>query len=326
MARMSLLNGRRTVVVIALLGALSLAASAQNSARVVGVVTDSSGQPVEDATVVVDFQGGLSRQFEGTTNDEGEFMQMGLMLGPYVVTITKEGIGEKIVDLTLRAGQTIELDIELLTPEELFRDSLSEEELADFERSESASVAFNRGIEAARNNNLDEAVTLLNEALEGLTECGDCHRNLGIVYTRMEAYAQAEAEFQRAIALAPDDAASYKSLADLFNAQRRFDEAAEASAQAVKLSGGVQGAAGVTAAFDQGLIFWNAGRIADARQQFEQTLTLDPDHGEAHYWLGMANLNEGKMPEAVAEFELYLEREPDGRFAAQAAGILGSIR
>ncbi len=166
----------------------------------------------------------------------------------------------------------------------------------------------------------------LNEALEGLTDCGDCHRNLGIVYTLMEEYAQAEAEFRRAIALAPDDAASYEALADVFNTQRRFDEAAEASAQAARLSGGTQGAAGVTAAFDQGLIFWNAGRIADARQQFEQTLTLDPDHGEAHYWLGMANLNEGKMPEAVAEFEIYLEREPDGRFAAQAAGILGSIR
>ena len=143
----------------------------------------------------------------------------------------------------------------------------------------------------------------------------------------MEDYAQAEAAFQRAIELAPDDAAAYEALAEVYNAQRKFDEAAEASAQAVRLSGaGTALGAGVTAVFDQGLILWNAGRIGEARAQFEQTLTLDPDHGEAHYWLGMANLNEGKVPEAAAELKIYLEREPDGRFATEAAGILGSIQ
>ena len=49
-------------------------------------------------------------------------------------------------------------------------------------------------------------------------------------------------------------------------------------------------------------------------------------HGEAHYWLGMANLNEGKVPDAAAELKIYLEREPDGRFATEAGGILGSIQ
>lgn len=328
MTRMSL-SGRRTAVVMALLGTVVLAkpAYAQNYARIYGVVTDAEGQPVADATVVVDFQGDLTRQYESTTNDEGEFMQMGLSRGPYGVTVTKEGVGAMTGTVTLRAGQSFEMNIELLSPEELYRATRSEEELAELARIEAATDPFDQGVDATRSGNLDEAVARFNEALEALPDCGDCHRNLGIVYTRMEDYAQAESAFKRALELAPDDAAAYKGLADVYNAQRRFDDAGEASAQAAKLSGGGTAQGGsATAVFDQGLIFWNAGRIAEARRQFEQTLTLDPDHGEAHYWLGMANLNEGKVPEAAAELKIYLDREPDGRFAAEAAGILGSIQ
>ena len=63
------------------------------SARIYGVVTDSDGEPVPDAGVVVEFQGGVARKFELTTNDEGEFIQMGLARGPYSVSAGKEGVG-----------------------------------------------------------------------------------------------------------------------------------------------------------------------------------------------------------------------------------------
>ena len=156
--------------------------------------------------------------------------------------------------------------------------------------------------------------------------CAECRRNLGILYTQMEDYAQAETAFKAALALQPDNAASYEGLAEVYNAQRRFADAAEASAEAIRLSGAVAGGNSATAVFDQGLIFWNLGNLDDARQQFERTLALDPEHGEAHYWLGMANLNAGQVAEAAAEFTLYLDREPDGRFAEQAGSILAQIQ
>ncbi len=40
----------------------------------------------------------------------------------------------------------------------------------------------------------------------------------------------------------------------------------------------------------------------------------------------MAHLNAGQVPEAAAELKLYHYREPDGRFAEQAAGILAQIQ
>ena len=316
---------RRSMVVLAI--AAAAPAAAQNSARVFGVVTDPAGRIVEGATITLEFQGGLARSYEMTTNDEGEYLQMGLMRGPYVLTASMDGVGINRVSVDLLAGQELEQNVTLRTVEELYRESLSEEERAALDARAATSDAFDQGLAAVRGGDLAGAVTLFQAALQTTPDCAECQRNLGIVQGRLGAHDEAEAAFQAALGLEPDNAATYEGLAELYNAQRRFDEAAEASAAAARLSGGGAGAGdNATAVFDQGLIFWNAGRLDEARQQFERTLELDPEHGEAHYWLGMANLNAGRMAEAAAEFQIYLEREPNGRFAATATGILSSIQ
>ena len=47
--------------------------------------------------------------------------------------------------------------------------------------------------------------------------------------------------------------------------------------------------------FNQGVILWNQSKVAEAQPIFEKAAKLDPKLADAHYWLGMANLNEGKM-------------------------------
>ena len=56
------------------------------------------------------------------------------------------------------------------------------------------------------------------------------------------------------------------------------------------------------------------------------TIAAKPDHAEAHYQLGMALVNEGKLPEAAAEFETYVKLAPNGPNAATAKGILGTLK
>ncbi len=318
---------RSIVPVIVIAVATAAPGAAQNNARVFGVITDPAGQPVEGVTITLQYDGGIARSFEVTTNAEGEFLQMGLVRGPYTLTAVKEGVGVNRAAIDLRAGESLEHDLMLRSLEELYRESVSEEERAELDAQAATTDAFEQGLAAARGGDLARAVTLFRGALETTPDCAECQRNLGIVQGRLGAYDAAEAAFRAALGLDPENAESYDGLAEIYNAQRRFDEAAEASAAAARLSGGGAGAGdNPTAVFDQGLIFWNAGRLDEARQQFERTLELDPEHGEAHYWLGMANLNGGRMAEAAAEFKVYLDREPNGRFAATATGILSSIQ
>ena len=53
---------------------------------------------------------------------------------------------------------------------------------------------------------------------------------------------------------------------------------------------------------------------------------MNANHADAHYQLGMALLNEGKLAEAVAEFETYVKLAPDGQYATQAKGMIAQLK
>ena len=316
---------RLTLLAAAVAVILVPPAFAQNSARIFGIVSDHEGNPVEGASILLEFQGGITRSFETTSNDEGEYIQMGLASGPYIVTVTAEGIGALRYSVRVSAGEEFELDTQVLAPGQVDRTGLSAEEIAELDARAATADAFAGGLAAARDGNYDEAAEFLTEAIESTPDCGECFRNLGIVEYERRNYDEAEQALLQATGIAPDDAAAFDTLAAVYNAQRRFDDAGEASAEAARLRGGATGGGDPGAVFNQGLAAWNAGRTDEARGHFEQTLELDPSHGEANYWLGMASLNAGQIAEAVAYWRTYVEREPDGRFAAQATGLIAQL-
>jgi tetratricopeptide (TPR) repeat protein len=120
-----------------------------------------------------------------------------------------------------------------------------------------------------------------------------------------------------------DYAEALNALSTLYNNQKRFEEASAMSAKAATASGG-SGSADAT--FNQGIILWNQGKIADAKVKFEETIKMNANHADAHYQLGMALLNEGKLAEAVAEFETYVKLAPDGQYATQAKGMIAQLK
>ena len=90
-------------------------------------------------------------------------------------------------------------------------------------------------------------------------------------------------------------------------------------------TGGAGAGGGVDALYNQGVIAWNAGKAEDAKKAFEEALKVDPKHANSHYQLGMCFVNLGKMPEAVAEFESYIQVAPDGQYAAQAKALVIAV-
>jgi TolA-binding protein len=53
---------------------------------------------------------------------------------------------------------------------------------------------------------------------------------------------------------------------------------------------------------------------------------MNASHADAHYQLGMALLNEGKLQEAVGAFESYLKLSPDGQYAATAKSMIAQLK
>ena len=89
---------------------------------------------------------------------------------------------------------------------------------------------------------------------------------------------------------------------------------------------GAAGGGNADAMFNQGVILWNAGKIADAKKQFEAAVAANPSHAEAHYQLGMALVNEGNLPKAADEFETYLKLAPNGPNATQAKALVAQLK
>jgi tetratricopeptide (TPR) repeat protein len=185
---------------------------------------------------------------------------------------------------------------------------------------------FEEGVTASRANNPDLAIEKFKAALEMSPQCFDCQFNIGVAYMAKKDEKSTEEAWKKALELKPDYPEALNALATLYNNQKRFDEAAAMSAKAASAGGGAAGGGNADAVFNQGIILWNQGKIADAKVKFEEALKLNPNHPEAHYQFGMALLNEGKLAEAVAEFESYVKLSPDGQYATQAKGMIAQLK
>jgi TolA-binding protein len=317
---------RATRVAAGVLFALAIAATASaQTGQIRGKVVDADGKPVADAKVVIDYKGNITRVTETKTDRRGTFIQVGLQYGPYEVTVEKGDL-KQMQPARVSAGNTTELEFALVpgatgptTPDDAKR-------LAEFRKElEAKYVAAVALIDAGKH---DEGIAGLTALIAETGGCAICEAKIGEALWKKGDEAGAEAAFKKAIAADPKQPDAYAALASLYNKQQKFDEAAEMSKKASELSAPTAAGAGGNASvvFNQGIIFWNQSKIAEAKAQFEQAIKIDATFADAHYWLGMALLNEGKLPEAVASFEKYLSLAPDGQHAATAKGILASIK
>ncbi len=301
---------------LALAALLFLSSSAFAQSVVRGKVTDAQGKPIEGATVTFAAEG-VNRQTQTKTDKNGDFLQVGLQSGAYKVTASKEGVGSQTLPSTVRQGPNNALNFALSPASGL--------SAADKEAAVATQAAAGAALEAMKAGNHAEAITKFNEVIAKVPNCAECYYNIGVAHTRLSKPAEAEAAFKKAIEIKPDSADAYTGLANLYNAQKKFDLAAEASANASKYST-AGGGGGAEASYNQGVILFNAGKFAEAKTQFETAVKADPNMGMAQYQLGMTALNLGQFADAVTALEAYLKVDPNGAKAAEVKASLPALQ
>ena len=322
-------TGRRLLVLCTLAFAALILATpgyAQTGA-VQGIVLDAAGKPLEKAPVLIEYTDGINRKYEVKTNKKGEFIQIGLQPGGYKVTASFEGLGSQSFPVRVRLGDPMKVNFKLGGAEA--KAAVSKEDLA---KAAALKSKFDEGVTASKAGRFDEAIAKFTEAAAMVPPpgCYDCLYNIGYNYMQKKDYDQAEAAYLKAIEMKNNYVDAYNGLATVYNAQKKFDKAGEASQKASEMAAaagpGSGGSGGVDAEYNQGVIDWNAGKIVESAEHFQKVIFMKPDHAEAHYQLGMAYVNQGKLADAVPMFEKYLQLAPEGQFAATAKGILTSIK
>jgi Flp pilus assembly protein TadD len=321
-------NGRPSwlsmFAVVALL-AVALPVAAQSTAIVTGTVKDDKGQPAEGVKVSFDLSGNTPRHFETKTDKKGQYSQAGLPPGDYKITAEKDKLGA-FAQTALRASQRLQADMALTVG-----GAAGAAGGAGAAMSAALKKTFDEGLELSNAGKHDEAIAKFTEGIGINAKCNDCWDNIGFSYTQKKEYDKAEDAYKKAIEVKADDANAYNGLANLYNAQRKFDDAAKASAKATELSasaGMMSGAAGgnADALYNQGVILWNSGKIAEAKTAFEGAVKANPNLAEAHFQLGMALVNGGDMSGAVTEFQSYLKLAPSGPNAATAKAMVDQLK
>jgi tetratricopeptide (TPR) repeat protein len=306
--------------------ALSFAAVASaQTGQIRGKVLDAQGQPVPDAKIVIDFKGNITRVNETKTDKRGTYIQVGLQIGPYEVTASKGELTQTL-KATVNAGAATALDFTLTPSTGGGAMSADEAKAMEAKRKELEGryVAAVGMLDAGQ---VDEGIAALKLLMAETGGCAVCEVKIGDALWKKNDEAGAEAAYKRAIAADAKMADAYAQLANLYNQQKKFDQASEMSKKANELAGaGAAGGGNASVVFNQGIIFWNQSKIPEAKAQFEQAIKIDPNLAEAHYWLGMALVNEGDLPGSKASFEKYLSLAPTGQYADTAKGILASIK
>jgi tetratricopeptide (TPR) repeat protein len=305
----------RGVCAVAVVLTLTASAFAQSVVR--GKVQDAQGKPVEGATIVFEAEG-TNRKMQTNTDKKGEFLQVGLQSGPYTVTATKDGVGTANSKANVRQGPNNPLSFTLapagaaVTP-------------ADKTAALKLQALAGEAMAALRAGNNDEAITKFNEVIVQMPTCADCYYNLGVAQANKKDLTGAEASYKKAIELKPDNGDAYTGLATLYNQQKKFDLAAEASANASKYVA-AGGGGNAEASYNQGVILFNGGKFAEAKAQFEAATKADPNHALAQYQLGMTALNLGQIQDAVNALEAYLKVDPNGPKAAEVKASLPALQ
>ena len=303
-------HGRRVSILLLLVFAVAATAFAQ-STMIKGKVVDVKGQPMIGVTIAIEVVGG-TRKLSTKTDKRGEFIQLLTESGQYRITATDAKVGTAQTELRVSLGRVSEANMVLAASTAANNDIKAAE----------LKKAFEEGVAASRGGNHDEAIARFQAALTLSPNCFDCLYNIGVAYLAKKDDKQAEESWKKSLELKADYAEALNALSTLYNNQKRFDEASAMGAKAAAAGGG----GGADETFNQGIILWNQGKIAEAKAKFEETIKTNPTHADAHYQLGMALLNEGKLPEAVGAFESYVKLDPNGQYATQAKGMIAQLK
>jgi len=205
-----------TVALIASLIA-AVPAFAQSTGMVKGVVLDDKNQPVVDAKVVIEMNGGTGRKFETKTNKKGEYIQIGLASGSYKITAEKEKLGSAPATVTVRANSTQEANLTLA----MASAAATKEAQA---KNAAITKTFDEGVQLSNGGQHEQAIAKFNEAIAIIPTCYNCYNNIAFSYTAMKDYAKAEEAYKKSMEVKPDDAAAYVGLAGiLFNTGKSAD-------------------------------------------------------------------------------------------------------
>ena len=302
------------------LGALLFCASLSVHAVIPGghvtfIVTDQNGDPIKDVEIVIHSQKTSTFEKELTTNKKGEAKIL-LPLADYTVDFTKEGYQpfQKVVHPNLNGRMEVPITMMSLETVTITKDP---EKLTGKDK---AVAIFNNAVPLLKAGNDDEALPMLEEALEADPTLVQALFHAGRIYLIQGQLEKSEQCLTKTLELDSTMDSVYAMLAELY--KRKGDEA---NYQKYLAEAESRGAVSAGEYYNQAAELINAGKDADARPLLEKAISVDANYADAYYQLGMCLLRVGEIPGCLENLKKYLELEPEGSHAQECKDFISAL-
>ena len=326
---------RQTFVAAVAIAALLVGArqaSAQGAMGMVeGTVKDVKGDIVAGAVVSLKSTDG-KYSAQAKTNNKGQYTQIGLYPTEYEIIATFKDQESIPVKMMINPSTMGKADLTIADKKAIAasQNAASEKGKAEAAAKDKVAKLFGEGVTASNAGNFDEAIAKFTESVAISPQCNVCYTNIGVAYLGKKDYPNAETSFKKALELNANDAEAYNGLSTVYNAQKKFEQAAEMSGKAAALSGTAATPGGAVsgnpdALYSQAANLFNAGKMAEAKPLLEQIVKLKPEHADAHYLLGLS-LAADDPKQAKTEIEAYLKLAPNGSNAPTAKAVLSELQ
>ena len=302
---------RQRMIVAILIGlTVSAAAWAQVQGKLMGIVRDSQGNPLEKAVVTVVSTKTSAVSYELSTNKEGRFLQIGIQPGYFQVSVRKDGYLPKSAEVRVSLAGETDIEIKLDTADEIALKTVS-----------AADQVFLKGNRLYGEQKYAEAAAAFEEAVKMNQLNWGYFFNLGLAYKKMDKKDECIAAFRKAVELNLESYSSNKELGEALAKGGAFEEAKKYYQKAVELSPDDP-----DAHYNLGACLTNTGEADAAQAHFQKAVDLKPDYADAYYQLGTIFIGQNKVPDAVRSLEKFLELAPNHEKAPLATQLLQYLK
>lgn len=301
---------KKLLLAAAIVLAFSTAALSQVQGKLMGVVRDAQGNPVEKASVHIVSTRTTSVSYELTTNKEGRFLQVGIQPGYFQVTVKKDGFMPRTFEARVSLAGETNLEFKLDTADVVALKSIS-----------AADQVFLKGNKLYAEQRYAEAAAAYEEAVGMSRTNWGYFLNLGLAYKKLDKKNESLAAFRTAVELSPESYSANKELGEALAKGSAFEEAKKYYQKAVDLSPDDP-----DAHYNLGACLINTGEQDAALEHFLKTAALKPDYADAFYQMGTIYIGRNMIPEAVQNLEKFLELAPAHEKAPLAKQLLQYLK
>ncbi len=299
---------------LVLLATIAGNAFAIGQARITGKIVDAvTKKPVENAVITVMATEGKTFKEDYKAKADGSYAVM-VLDGTlhYEFTYAAPNFRPYKEVMKLKLGEPNVKDVELVPGNAAVTTGEKGEIKID-----PAITAFNDGAALANEGKDPEALAKFKEAVAAKPDLTAGYQAMAKIYFRQKDYANAIVAANKSLETVNDDTdmfgilyESYKATGDKVKAEE-FKKKLPANASML---------------FNDAAKAINAGKDAEAEPLLKQAIAADDKFAQAYYELGMLYVRSGKNADAKENLNKYLELEPTGKDAPTAKEMLKYVK